>query len=204
MSIAHILDDFGTSGGEATISISDISLEDERLASFESGYKAGWDDAAKAQQDDRKRISADFAANMHDLSFTYREAQSGLLTELKPLLTSMVETVLPHLAHASLGLRVVEMLQDIAKTAIEVPAQIVTTPSNADVMESLIEKHFDFPVIVRREDTLGDGQVHISFGSREAQIDLTAVLAEIDSAVDGFFETCATKDTHDHNQKESA
>ncbi|MDX1785350.1 MAG: flagellar biosynthesis protein [Roseovarius sp.] len=204
MSIAHILDDFGTPDAETTISISDVTLEEERLAAFESGYKAGWDDATKAQQEDRKRISADFAANLHDLSFTYREAQSGLLAELEPLLTGMVETVLPRLAHASLGLRVVEMLQDMARAASDAPVQIVTAPSNAEVMEELIEKHVEFPVTVRREETLGEGQVHISFGGSETRIDLQAVLAEIDSAVTGFFESCPTGGPRTQDRKESA
>ncbi len=204
MSISHILDDFGVPDDKASTLISDVSLENERLIAFEAGYKAGWDDATRAQQDDRARISADFAANLHDLSFTYREAQSGLLAELKPLLTGMVETVLPRLAHASLGPRVVEMLQDMARIASDAPAQIVTAPSNAEVMETLIENHLDFPVTVRSEETLGDGQVHISFGGSEAQIDLGAVLAEIGSAVTGFFETRATQDAPTHDKKESA
>ncbi|RKF13031.1 flagellar biosynthesis protein [Roseovarius spongiae] len=188
MSIAHLLRDFGSGDPRDTISISQVSLEDERLESFEKGYKAGWDDAIKAQEGDRTRISADFAANLQDLSFTCQEAQAGLLAGLRPLLTGMVETVLPRLAHATLGVRVIELLEEQAKQAGDAPAQIVTSPADAGALESLLETVERADVTVRPEPSLGEGQVHIRVGESEARIDLDAVLREIEAAVSGFFE----------------
>ena len=202
MTISHMLQDFGDGEDRNTISISAMSLEDERLEAFEKGYKAGWEDALKAQDGDRSRISADFAANLQDLSFTHREAQTGLIAGLRPLLTGMVETVLPRMAHATLGARVVEMLLDHAQKTCDGPARIVTSPANVEALEALIESQDGIDVIVTSEPSLGDGQVHIQVGQSEAEIDLGAVLHEIEEAVAGFFQS--TENTPTAPQKETA
>lgn len=51
-SLSSYLEDFGTpviGGGPA--SVSDETLETERLEAFDKGYRAGWDDAIKAKTD---------------------------------------------------------------------------------------------------------------------------------------------------------
>jgi len=65
MSIAHLLDDFAASGQSEQGLIQEVELEEERLASFEKGYQAGWDDAVKSQVADGRRITADLAQNLH-------------------------------------------------------------------------------------------------------------------------------------------
>ena len=69
-----------------------------QLDAFEEGYRAGWDDAIKAQSDDRTRIS-EFAQNLQDLSFTYHEAYSHAINAMTPLLEDIVRSVLPKIAH---------------------------------------------------------------------------------------------------------
>jgi hypothetical protein len=39
------------------------AVEEAKVASFEQGYSAGWDDAVAAQQGDQSRIRADLARN---------------------------------------------------------------------------------------------------------------------------------------------
>ena len=103
MSVAHLLEEFsGVAGGEP-VAVTDVMLEDQKLAAFEKGYQAGWDDSANSQRDSATRISADFAQNIRDLSFTYQEAQSALMAEMEPLLRDMVDAVLPTLAQETLG-----------------------------------------------------------------------------------------------------
>jgi hypothetical protein len=54
------------------------AVEEAKVASFEQGYKAGWDDAVAAQSEDQTRIRADLARNLQSLSFTYQEARSHM------------------------------------------------------------------------------------------------------------------------------
>ncbi|MFV0360116.1 MAG: flagellar biosynthesis protein, partial [Tropicimonas sp.] len=70
-------------------------LEEERLVAFDSGYRAGWDDAAAAHADEQGRISAEFAGNLQELSFTYHEARNAVLGEMEGILKGIVDKVLP-------------------------------------------------------------------------------------------------------------
>ncbi len=188
MSISHLLDDFSGGSHEHSISISDVSLEEQRLEAFENGYKAGWEDAVKAASDESTRISTDFAANLQDMSFTVQEAQSGLLTALRPLLTSMVNSVLPSLARQTLGTRVLETLGEMARTAANGPIEIVAAPQNINALQKIIDEQEIGNVQITAEPSLGDGQVQIRASNTEQEIDLDAVLAQIDATLTGFFE----------------
>lgn len=67
-------------GGPAETVVLDTSaLEEARLASYDSGYAAGWEDATAAQSGDQSRIRAELARNLQALSFTYQEARSHVL-----------------------------------------------------------------------------------------------------------------------------
>ena len=186
MSIAHLLEDFGSGPDAHTISMSDVSLEEQRLQAFENGYKAGWEDAVKAQNQDASRISTDFAANLEDLSFTLQEAQCSLMSALRPLLTGMVASVLPRLAHATLGARVVETLEDMARNATGGGAELVTAPNNVGALEKLLQDNDISTATVTAEASLGEGQVHLRLGTSEREIDLDTVLSQIGEALGGF------------------
>lgn len=188
MSISHLLDDFSAGTDAQNFSISDVSLEEQRLEAFENGYKAGWEDAVKAASDDSTRIATDFAANLQDMSFTLQEAQSSLLTALRPLLTGMVNSVLPSLSRKTLGARVLETLDTIARTATDGPIEITTAPQNSVALQKILDEQGMMNVKIIAEPSLGDGQVHIRASGGEQEIDLDAVLGQIDATLTGFFE----------------
>jgi len=97
MAITHLLEDFSAGGasGDVMTRMSDVALEDQRLASFEQGYSAGWEDAFTAQVEDQTRITGNLASSLGDLSFTYHEALAQLLVSVEPVFRSLVELVLP-------------------------------------------------------------------------------------------------------------
>ncbi len=188
MSIGHLLEDYSDFKSGAPVTLTDVSLEERRLAAFESGYQAGWDDCLKAQSENSLRVSSDLAQNLHELSFTYQEAYSSILKSLQPLLRGMVDAVLPHAAQATLGLRISELLHELAKEHGQQPVQIVTAPANGAAIEELLANDLPIPVTVNSEPSLGDGQVLIRIGGTEREVDLSEVLSEIDRSVTGFFE----------------
>lgn len=189
MGISHLLDDFSTGGGGGrTVAISDVTLEEHRLEAFENGYKAGWEDAVKAARDDASRVSTDFAGNLQDIAFTLQEAQAGLLTALRPLMTGMVENVLPEMARTTLGTRVIETLSDMARSMTGGPAELVCAPRNVDALQTLVDDNDIQNVVIRAEPSLGEGQVHVRAAGTEQEIDLDAVLSQIAAATTGFFE----------------
>lgn len=188
MSISHLLEDFGvyaqTSPGEMT----EVLLEEERLAAFEKGYQAGWDDSAKAQSETSAHVSADLAQNLKDLSFTYHEAYAGMLKGLRPLIQQMVEAVLPRIAHDTLGLQVSEILQDLNESHGRLPVHILAAPDSLGPIRQLVEPITDLPVTLDDDESLTSGQVRIEFGQvAERDIDVPRVLQGISEAITAYF-----------------
>lgn len=188
MSIAHVLEDFGAYTRGRPVSLTDVSLEEQRLEAFEKGYQAGWDDSVKAAQEDTRRISADLAQNLQDLSFTYQEAYSAVLESLRPLLEQMISAVLPAMMRQSLGAQVVGQLHELARDLGPQPVAIVTAPANITALGQVLQGEQSLTVTLSEDPALSEGQVRIEFGAHEREIDLTDVLARIESSVAGFFE----------------
>lgn len=188
MSIAHVLDDFGATSDGATVSLSDVAVEELRLSAFEDGYQAGWDDSVRSQSEDGRRITADLAQNLQDLHFTYEEAYCAIMASLRPLFQEMLSSVLPRLARETLAPRLVETLHDLARLHGRQPVEITASPADLPMLGTIITAPGDLDVSLAADDTLARGQVHLRFGHSEHEIDLPEVLGEIESAVSGFFE----------------
>jgi len=167
MAFSELLESFdadGTEQGSNRTEINQVALENERLASFETGYSAGWEDAVKAQADDQTRVSSDLAQNLQDMSFTYHEAVAHLNKSIEPLLQDIVAKVLPQMAKETLGMQIVEQLAELARaqTGVQEPFEITSEPS------------------------LGDGQAYIKFGPAEREIDTGQLIEGIQSAMTAF------------------
>ncbi len=188
MSISHLLEDFGSLAQGTPVSLTDVSLEEQKLEAFEKGYQAGWDDSTKSGSDDSRRISADFEQNLQDLSFTYQEAHVASLNALKPLLDQMVSTVLPAMVQKTLGSQISELLHDLAKKHGSQPIEIVVAPANSATIGDFLNQSTQQDIKLVEEPSLADGQVYIRFGSQEREINLNEILTSIDQAVVGFFE----------------
>jgi flagellar assembly protein FliH len=167
------------------------------VASYEHGYKAGWDDASKAQSRDRARIGADFARSMQEISFTYHEAKSHLMRSFEPLLHDMIAQVLPATAAATLGQTILEALRPMAEAAPEVPVELVINPGNRDVVAQLLKTEMSVPVAVVEEETLGMGQAFVRLGAAEKSIDTEEVLTALGQAISAFFATTRPEEMRD-------
>lgn len=189
MPLSQFLDSFdslATPADESPTEINQVALESERLASFEQGYSAGWEDAAKAQADDRKKISSDLAQNLQDMSFTYHEAVAHLNKAVEPLLQDIIEKVLPKVGRDTLGLQIVEQLIDLTKAHAQAPVQITVCPAQIEAVEALLEGGIQAPFEVISEPTLGEGQAYIKFGNTEREIDTSQVIEDIETALAAF------------------
>lgn len=191
MSLSRILPEFGARSAKNSITLTDVSLEDQKLASYEAGYQAGWDDSAKANSEAGNQVAADFAQNMSDLSLTYHEAYAALLADVKPLLTQIVNAVLPAMARDTLGPRILELIEadmggDTRRTVTLFAAQ-----DDCAFLRPLIDGLDDsLEVVLQSDPTLVAGQVRLSFGNeQEQELDTAALIAGIQTALQGFFET---------------
>ena len=163
------------------------NMESERLTAFERGYKAGWDDSANALSVERKAISADFAANLADLAFTYHEARGHVLRQLESLVMDTFAKVLPDCAKAALPNLVWTHVHRIAQDAAGAPVTVLVAPGSQLFFESILPPDPGFPLAVVEEPTLTDGQVFIRSQKGELAVDQATALTEISTAVRQFF-----------------
>ncbi len=177
-------------GGAApdTVILDTSILEDAKLASYDAGYSAGWEDAAAAQDGDQSRIKADLARNLQALTFTYQEARSHVLRALEPLFAEMIGKLLPSLARETLGGIVLDVLMPMADGLADAPVTIVLNPAARTAVEPLIESATGLPLIIEEESSLGEGQVYLRFAEAEALVDLDHAVADIAAALRGFFD----------------
>ena len=175
-------------GQAETLVLDTGALEDAKLASFESGYSAGWEDAAAAQADDRTRVSADLARSLQSLTFTYHEARNHVLKAVEPLLRHVVGHLLPVLAKDTLAAKVLEVLLPLADNLVAAPITLMLNPAARSAIEDILAKTSGLPLILVEEPTLGEGQVYLKLGDVEREVNLDRAVLEISAAVRGFFE----------------
>lgn len=164
------------------------ALEEGKLASYEEGYRAGWEDATAAQASEQSQLRTDVARNMQALGFTYHEARVHVLRAIEPLVMAIVGRVLPEVAREALAPVVLESLMPIAEQMADAPVTLMLNPSSRSAIEALLEEATGFPLNLVDEPSLGEGQVSIRLGSSETRVDLDRVVAEITMAVRSFFD----------------
>lgn len=189
MSLPFRLETFDT--GKAfseTVQIPLADLEEAKLAAFEKGYSAGWEDAVAAQEGEAAKLRADLGRNLQALSFSYHEARGHVLRTLEPLLRDMVAKVLPAVARESLGSVVLEQLLPIAESLADTPVMVVVSPESRETVEAMLRARAGFPMQFSEEPTLSDSQVYLRFGDIETRVDLDGVIAAIAEAMSAFFQ----------------
>ncbi len=189
MSLSHRYRNFGgpTAPEVTEEETSVVATEDQQLEAFEKGYQAGWDDAVKAQADSASKISAELGQNLQDMSFTYHEALSKLTLSLKPVLSEIVDKLLPAMAHETLGPQIMGQLLELIKDQPHQPIEIVVAPSNVDAIQSLADDKLEDPFEIVAEPSLADGQAYVRVGDVERSVDLEAVLTGVSEALTAFF-----------------
>ena len=182
------------SKGGNTVVLDSGALEEAKLASYDQGYAAGWEDAAAAQSDEQGRMRTDLARHLQALGFSYQEARMHVLKAIEPLLIEIVSRLLPDLARETLAPVVLEALMPMAEAMADTPVTLVMNPAARPAIEHLLERATGLPLILQEEPTLGEGQVYLRLGSSETQVDLDRAIADITAAVRGFFDLPATGD----------
>lgn len=166
--------------------VDQAEVESQKLESFETGYKAGWDDAAAAQEAESQRIGKELGQNLQDLSFTYQEAYGHVLKSMSPLLEEIVNVFLPGMIEDALGRQLISQLKSLASDIGQAPVSIYVHPDVVETLSSLAEADFAFPVAFSGDASLTNAQAEIRFSETSKQIDLNEVLSTVRDSVEGF------------------
>ncbi|WP_171240325.1 ABC transporter ATP-binding protein [Ruegeria sp. HKCCA5491] len=187
MSIAHLLEDFTLQAGTGKVHLlDDDALEEMRLAAFEAGYSAGWEDALQAREQDRGEASATLAKSLEDMSFTYHEAIARMSTSLEPMFQSLMRTVLPESLDRGFAARLVEQLTEMARDHIGQPMQAFVPEGCAPKLESMVPESLSSETQVIEDPALEPGQARLQVGVFQREVDCSALLATISGAFDAY------------------
>lgn len=183
----EVFDTAPASDGTLQPLVEATAVAEAKIASFEQGYSAGWDDAVAAQQGDQTRIRADLARNLQSLSFTFQDARSHVLQAIRPLILEMVNRLLPEVARETLAPTVLDAVMPLADTLADAPLTLVLNPAVRGQVEDLLAQATGLPMVIDEEPTMPEGQVYIRFGAAETKVDLAQVTTDIAIAVRAFF-----------------
>jgi len=159
-----------------------------RMEIYEEGYQAGWDDAVKTQSEDQKRIGAEFARNLQELSFTFHEARAHVIQSMEPLLTEIVNALLPGLMAESFAQTLLEELRPLIAEAADNPIDLIVGPGCMAILEGPVSDLGNVAIKITEEPSLADGQAYFRIGKVERQVDLSGALESMRAAMSALFE----------------
>ncbi|ABG29993.1 ABC transporter ATP-binding protein [Roseobacter denitrificans] len=163
------------------------AVEDQKLQAFEAGYQAGWDDATKAQTDEKERITAELGQNLIDMKFTYQEALSELTVSIEPVMKAIVEKLFPEAMRAALSAHILDQVASMVDAKTDRSIEVVVSTGNVERVTNLIGSTSEQPMNVIAEPTLADGQAFVRLGETERQIDLNSLMEGVSKAIEAFF-----------------
>lgn len=190
MSLSHLYDDFGRSGGAFTggLMIPDDADEEARLEGFENGYKAGWEDAIKAHEKDSERVAADLAQSLQDMSFTYAEVQSKLLGGLSPIISQITHALLPRIAIETFGAQISAEILSLVKDAAPGAVELTISPDASAVLRAQLNEKIPLPFTLAEDAELAPGIAFVRAGNQEREINIDAVLKGVTDAMTAFLD----------------
>lgn len=195
MSVSHRYRNFGGPKGSDAPKANDTSEDDEdqKLQAFEAGYQAGWDDATKAQAEEKQKTAAELSQTLQDMAFSYQEALSKLTVSMEPIVQEIVEKLLPEVLRPVVGTHIAEQINGLMKDQVSGQVEIVVNSDNLSVVQEMMDHALPAPFDLVTDDTLSDGQAFIRFADAERQVDMDAVIEEIGKAMAGFFHDAAQR-----------
>jgi flagellar assembly protein FliH len=197
MTRALQLEDFGAPGGstspEATPAappapepLPETGLEGGNLDAFEQGYRSGWDDCTANEVEERRRVGADLATALAEISLTLDAARDEMLGALQPLFEQIVAQLLPAIVAEAVTPLVADELRRIAEERCTARVELLAAPETCPVIEKLVDATPDLEVSVMPETTLAEGQVSLRFADQSRDIDLSRAAAQMAEAIRSF------------------
>lgn len=177
-------------GGPADSSPGPDALEEARLAGFEAGFRAGWDDATAALGDSDAEARASALAKLQEISFSYHEARAQLLSRIAPTLEAMLARLLPDLVRQTLGPAVLEALMSPLHAASAQPPALHLHPDSLRAVQAFLAEA-DAPALALQADPdlgLGEAVLVPADASQDAtmiegEAMVAAVLAQLRDAL---------------------
>lgn len=196
MTLAHILEELPTAEFSGRRSNDDHAIEKFNLEEFERGYQAGWDDSAKAYQDNTAHFTNELREQLMDLSFTYHEAKTEILSGLTPLLEQISTLLLPEMARVGFAEYLKSHIQSIAEKSASPSVTITVHPDQASSLEPLFSQELGIPFDIYGDTGTPENVARLRFKNQEMDIDLSECIAGIQDSIAALCSTTSEKVNH--------
>jgi len=165
----------------------EVQSEEMKLEAFENGYKAGWEDAATSHADNLDNVSVELGRNLQELSFTFHEARTQVLKDMRIVFEELISKILPKVAAQTLPRVIAEQINEIAGNDISSHIELRVHPSSESIVRQFVAAQSHLKVKVVAEPSFGEGQARLVFIGGEQNIDLSKVLEIAAQKIEGFF-----------------
>jgi flagellar assembly protein FliH len=163
-------------------------VEEQKLQSFEDGYKSGWDDALAAQKTMRSDITAEFGRNLQEASFSYHEARTALARELRSVMEPILCDLLPKVAQETLAAHVIDEISALTQQTLDRQIEVAVHPGRLQSMESVCSDELSQPFTIVEDDTLLEDQVFLRVGASEREVNFEEWIQLTIDTVGRFFD----------------
>lgn len=163
-------------------------IEDIRLAAYERGYLAGWEDSGTREDAEAALRRTAIERTVERLDFSYHEARGHVLAALRPLFAEMIATLLPAAVRASLVPVVVDTLMPLATAAAAQPITLRIPVGQRAAFEAALAGLVLPPLDLVETAALIEGQAEFAFGTEETRVDLDQAARLIASAITQFYQ----------------
>ena len=115
---------------------------------------------------------------------------------LQPLLTDVLDRVLPPMARETLGATLREQLVLMGKDLADTPITLVLNPSSRGAVSAMLDDAIGLPLRIVEEPTLSEGQAYLRFETNEIRIDTDRIVTDLQRAIRSFFALAEKGTTH--------
>lgn len=186
MTLETLLEDFGDPGVPAEAPPPEappepgqaerVMSEEEQLALFEKGYSEGYEDATASADEERRRVGEALAERLRALSATHAEVRAAVVGEVRDLVTAIGDGVLPAMGREGFGAALAEAVGAEVEARASCPVTVSVAPDAVEVVTPMMPEIPGFPVALRGDPDLGEGQAVIGFPEDERELDVKAVV----------------------------
>ncbi len=161
--------------------------QSDPLEGYETGYQAGWDDAVKAHQESQVHLTSTLSQNLEQIEFTLVEAQTQLLSTLKPVMEEITNTLFPGLVGEGLRALVVAEIETLLKTSLPKEIALVVSVQDEPTIAAFLNSSRTLSELsLVAKDTLAEGQAYVSCAAVQRKIDVGQAISDIHSTIEAF------------------
>jgi len=153
-------------------------IESIRLASFEQGYRAGWDDAYNILSRDNLAISKALSSNLLDLRFTFEEAKLYVSSGISNLLVQIFTHLIPSISSENFNERVLGYVRDVCNETAPRKFTISVHPSKVPQLRRLLDEIDDIDIVLDSNGEFSINEVKLSMGSGSLIYDLDSAISK--------------------------